>query len=80
MLERGAEITVADPLVKSVSLKDIVYKSVPLTAEPVKSADVALLLTDHTAFDRKLIVENASLVVDTRNAFKGFEADHIFRV
>ena len=80
LLERGAEITVADPMVKSVSLKDIEYKSVPLTAELVKGADVALLLTDHTAFDRKLIVENASLVVDTRNAFKGFEADHIFRV
>lgn len=80
LLERGAEITVADPMVESVSLNGVEYKSVPLTAELVKGADLALLLTDHTAFDRKLIVENASLVVDTRNAFKGFEADHIFRV
>lgn len=80
LLERGAEITVADPMVASVRLRDTVYESVVLTPELVASADVVVLLTDHTAFDRKMIVENASLIVDTRNAFKGFEADCIFRV
>jgi UDP-N-acetyl-D-glucosamine dehydrogenase len=80
LLERGAEITVADPMVDSVMLHDHRHESVPLTKELVAAADVALLLTDHTAFDRRMIVENASLIVDTRNAFKGFDANHIFRV
>jgi UDP-N-acetyl-D-glucosamine dehydrogenase len=80
LLERGAEMTVVDPMVTSISLQGRTYESVTLTPELVGSADVAVLLTDHTAFDRKMIVENASLIVDTRNAFKGFEADQLFRV
>ena len=80
LLERGADITVADPMVESVMLHDRRHASVPLTKALVAAADVVLLLTDHTAFDRRMIVENASLIVDTRNAFKGFGANHIFRV
>jgi UDP-N-acetyl-D-glucosamine dehydrogenase len=80
LLERGAELIVSDPLVSSVRLHDAVYESVQLSPELLSSVDVAVLLTDHTAFDRAMIVDNANLIVDTRNAFKGFEADHIFRV
>jgi UDP-N-acetyl-D-glucosamine dehydrogenase len=45
-------------------------KSVPLTAEFLKSQDCVLITTDHSAYDYDFIVQHASLVVDTRNATK----------
>ncbi|MFC1485651.1 nucleotide sugar dehydrogenase [Candidatus Latescibacterota bacterium] len=45
-------------------------KSVPLTGEAVRSYDVVLIATDHTSIDYQMLVDNAALVVDTRNATK----------
>jgi len=44
------------------------------------AADVVLLLTDHTAFDRPAIARAARLIIDTRNAFKGIQSERIVRV
>jgi UDP-N-acetyl-D-glucosamine dehydrogenase len=33
--------------------------------------DLVMIITDHTQYDYQWIVNNASLVVDTRNATKG---------
>src|SRR5262249_53911618 len=42
--------------------------SKPLTAEFLRSQDCVVIVTDHSAYDWTWIVENAALVVDTRNA------------
>ena len=42
--------------------------------------DCAVIATNHRAFDYTAIVERAPLVVDTRNALKGFTGDHIVRL
>jgi UDP-N-acetyl-D-glucosamine dehydrogenase len=47
---------------------DFGMQSVPLTAETLHEHDCALVVTDHTAVDYDLIVDESSLVVDTRNA------------
>ena len=41
-----------------------------LSQEYLQSLDYAIIVTDHTAFDYDLIVENCKIVVDTRNATK----------
>jgi len=41
---------------------------VPVTEETLKKYDCVLIATDHSSYDYKFIVNNASLVVDTRNA------------
>ena len=42
-----------------------------LTPEYLASRDLALIVTDHSAYDWPFIVANAALVVDTRNATRG---------
>jgi len=39
-----------------------------------------LIITNHSAFDYAAILERASLIVDTRNALKGFTSDKIVRL
>lgn len=44
--------------------------STPLDAKFLASQDCVLIATDHSAYDYNFIVQNARLVVDTRNATK----------
>ncbi len=41
--------------------------------------DCVLIVTDHSTYDYKWIVENSNLVVDTRNATKGIQSPKIVR-
>jgi UDP-N-acetyl-D-glucosamine dehydrogenase len=45
-------------------------KSVELSAENIKSFDLVLLATDHDDFDYDLLLNESSLIVDTRNKFR----------
>jgi UDP-N-acetyl-D-glucosamine dehydrogenase len=47
---------------------------VALTDQEISAADCVVILTDHTDFDYKRIVDLASLVVDMRNATWGIAA------
>jgi UDP-N-acetyl-D-glucosamine dehydrogenase len=47
-------------------------KSAPLTAEVIAASDCVLIATAHQAVDYQLILDRASLVVDTRNAIQRF--------
>ena len=48
-------------------------------AQAATTIDCAVICTDHTAFDYAAIAKRFPLVVDTRNALKGIQADNIFR-
>jgi len=41
--------------------------------------DCVLIVTDHSTYDYKWIVESSNLVVDTRNATKGIQSPKIVR-
>jgi UDP-N-acetyl-D-glucosamine dehydrogenase len=43
-------------------------------------ADCVVVVTDHSVFDYAGLVEKARLIVDTRNALKGFASDTIVRL
>jgi len=80
--EKGAEVSYADPHVPSVTLDGDALKTVSLTDQEISTADCVLILTDHSDFDYRRIVELASLVVDTRNATWGIPApdDRVIRL
>jgi UDP-N-acetyl-D-glucosamine dehydrogenase len=80
LLEKGAAIEYADPFVPNVEIAGRKFIAVEPTTERVAEADVVLLLTDHTAFDRPAIARAGRLIVDTRNAFKGIVSERIVRV
>lgn len=68
--KRGADVSFHDPYVAEIHLEgnDTRMSGIPLTQEVVANADCVIIVTDHRTVDYKWVVENAKLVVDTRNA------------
>ena len=65
--DRGAQVVFADPYVSSFMVGGEPVERVDYGIEQLKAADCVVIITDHAEFDAALIVEHASLVVDTRN-------------
>jgi UDP-N-acetyl-D-glucosamine dehydrogenase len=75
--DRGANITYNDPHVPKLQPTrkyNFTMSSKALTAELLKEAELVLIITDHSQYDFRWVVNNASLVVDTRNATKGIRS------
>lgn len=72
--QRGAEVTYHDPHVPSFREGDHTMTGVALTAETLAAADAVVIVTEHRGVDYQLVVDHASLVVDTRNATAGTRA------
>jgi len=66
----GAKVTYNDPHVPSLRMDNSEMKSVRLTKKLVQSSDCLAILADHSLYDYESIVQNAQLVMDTRNATK----------
>jgi UDP-N-acetyl-D-glucosamine dehydrogenase len=78
--QKGASVCYSDPYVVSADIDGELLNSVPVTAELVKSVDCVVLLTDHSDFDYPMIAAHSALIVDSRNAFKGFPDANIIRL
>ena len=86
--QMGAHIEYVDPHVAQIHLDhsghghssnpDSIMNAVGHDA--VKTADCVVIVTNHTAFDYKKLVEDSALIVDTRNALKGVKSDKVFRL
>jgi UDP-N-acetyl-D-glucosamine dehydrogenase len=74
---RGAEVGYNDPhvpVLPRMRHHSLRMESMPLTPETLAEQDCVLLVTDHSRYDYEFIVQNARLVVDTRNATAGVSA------
>ena len=76
---RKARVTYSDPYVPELNSDSLKLRSEPLD-EVVPRADCLVIITDHSAFDYARILDRAQLIVDTRNALKGFTSDKIVRL
>lgn len=76
---RGATLSYTDPFVPTLRHASIDLTSVP-AEEAGEAVDCAVICTDHGVFDYAAIVKRFPIVVDTRNALKGVEAPHVFRL
>jgi len=79
LLAKGALVSYADPYVPEIELGSQLLGSVELTPAALQSTDCVVVLTDHSTFDYAMIVAHSPLIVDSRNALKGFSASHILR-
>jgi UDP-N-acetyl-D-glucosamine dehydrogenase len=70
LLAMGASISYNDPYAETVTISKQVFTSVPVETL-IADADCVVLLTDHRDYDFTTIAASTSLIVDTRNAFKG---------
>ncbi len=66
----GVKVIYNDPHVPSVRMDNTLLRSQRLTQKLLQSSDCVAILTDHSAYDYDFIVQNAKLVMDTRNATK----------
>jgi len=64
---QGAAVSYHDPYVGEIVEDGRVHRSVALTAETLRAADVVMIITDHTGVDWSLVRREARQVVDTRN-------------
>jgi UDP-N-acetyl-D-glucosamine dehydrogenase len=68
---KGAEVVYHDPHVPELDLEEgQSLKSVELTDQELAAADLAVIVTDHSAVDYDRVVARAQRVYDTRNATK----------
>ncbi|HEV8586842.1 MAG TPA: nucleotide sugar dehydrogenase [Methylomirabilota bacterium] len=71
LLRRGARVRYADPFVPSLVVGEQRLEAAPLTADLLRWSDAVLIVTDHPQFDYGLVIAEAPLVVDARNATAG---------
>jgi len=74
--ERGGKVTYNDPYVPQVEG----LKSIRLTRSSLRNADCVVITTAHSDYDYKQIVENARLIIDSRNATKGIKSKKIIKL
>ncbi len=82
LIHKGARVDYSDPHLARLPVvrrHSIDLASVELTESALRQYDAALLVTDHTRFPYELIFRSASLIVDSRNAFRarGLTGPHV---
>jgi UDP-N-acetyl-D-glucosamine dehydrogenase len=76
--QRGAQVSYSDPHVPSLRLDGRTLQAEPQSI--AAAADCVVIVTDHASFDYAALVRQAKLIVDTRNALKGFDSAKIVRL
>jgi UDP-N-acetyl-D-glucosamine dehydrogenase len=83
LLARGAKVSYADPYVPVVHGREwsggYDIKAVDMTRGQIAQYDCVVIVTDHKAFDYAALVEEADVIVDTRNAIKT-QHPHVFKL
>jgi UDP-N-acetyl-D-glucosamine dehydrogenase len=83
LLKGGALVSYNDPFIPvlpAMRHHDVPeLSSQPLTAEYLSAQDCVLIATDHSQYDYPMIVRQAPLVIDTRNATKGV-TEHRYKI
>lgn len=80
LLEKSATVVYHDPWIEHFSVRGADLPSVELTAEELAASDAVLVVTNHSNIDYHLVVRNAKLILDTRNALKAFDDNKVVRL
>ena len=72
LIEKKAKVQYHDSLAPGFAIDGLKLASVDLTKENIASSDCVTIITNHSSVDYRLIVDNAGLILDTRNALKDF--------
>jgi len=67
----GANVSFHDPYIPTIREDGHVHEGVDLTAKLLASMDAVVVVTDHKKVDYQMVMDNASLIVDSRNVTNG---------
>ena len=79
LIRRGATVTYSDPWVPQLHEGHLHMSAVGVDDAIAAGFDCAVITTDHTAFDYARLAQ-LPLIVDTRNALKGYTGTNIVRL
>ena len=80
LMRRGALVSYHDPYVQRLTIGKVDLQSEDLSDETLGRQDCLIIVTNHEKLDYRKIVKSSRLIVDTRNALKGFDEPHIVRL
>jgi UDP-N-acetyl-D-glucosamine dehydrogenase len=76
--DKGAEVSYNDPFFPKVGQgRHYALNMTNMPLENLGQYDAVMIVTDHSSYDYRAIVDQAQLVVDTRNATKGINSPKI---
>jgi UDP-N-acetyl-D-glucosamine dehydrogenase len=76
---RGAKTGYSDPYIPALKGEGLNLEATDLL-ESADKADCVMIVTDHSNFDYAALIDRAKLIVDTRNALRGFSSPKIVRL
>jgi UDP-N-acetyl-D-glucosamine dehydrogenase len=69
--QHGADVAFHDPFIPSFREDGHTRSGVDLTTDELRRADAVVIVTDHRSIDYQMLMDHASLIVDSRNAMAG---------
>jgi UDP-N-acetyl-D-glucosamine dehydrogenase len=63
----GANVSFHDPFIPTIREDGHVHEGVELTAKVLQATDAVVIVTDHKKVDYQMVMDHATLIVDSRN-------------
>jgi UDP-N-acetyl-D-glucosamine dehydrogenase len=76
LLEDKITLSYHDPFVPQIEVQGKTYSSVELTEEKISSADLVIIITEHSQIDYVNLVAKSKVVLDTRGITRHLDCDH----
>jgi UDP-N-acetyl-D-glucosamine dehydrogenase len=80
LTRKGVSVEYHDPYIPQFSHDNWQMESVPDLHQAVKAADAVVIITNHSAYDYPAIMNEARLIIDTRNALGACGGRHNAKV
>ena len=80
LMAKGADVSFHDPYVKNVQIGNEKYQSQELSDKLLANSDCVIITTKHSGIDYNNVVNQAKMVIDTRNATKDINDSKIFKL
>lgn len=80
--QKGAIVAYHDPFIPHLTHESWELESVSDLMSAIRDVDCVVIITNHSSYDYDAIIENAALIVDTRNALgkKGSRSHNVVRL
>jgi UDP-N-acetyl-D-glucosamine dehydrogenase len=76
LMAKGARVDYHDPFIPTLKHDSWEKVSVPDLKAAVRAVDCVVIVTNHSQYDYAMLLENAKLIVDTRNALRDAGRDN----
>jgi len=77
---KGAMVSFHDPYVDEIKFDSMIEQTVELDVSSLDQYDCVVITTNHSQYDIKAVVDNAKLIIDTRNATAGIGNGDVIRL